>query len=457
MSATWPTRDCPLLLRDAAQLEPEAEVLLDRHLGVERVVLEHHRDVAVARSEVGDVAVADQDSSLGDLLEPGDHAQKGRLAAPGRADEHHELAVMDVERDVVDRLDPVRIDLRRFLEPDAAHQAGACRPVERVTDAVAVGSGADAVRGKQKRADDGLDVGVHGRRLGHPVMDRGTEQRGGVPENAAEEDERERLPELPGALGRHASVVAGPAADVAHDVAGDDVAPFRLVEDGGGEARPLGHRRQAVVDAREDVEQVLRARPVPELERAREHRGGRCEPEHVPPDRRERLGAERVRARRIGPEAEMEDLAGGVPRADGAVGADHRRDSDPVIRPAAKRPDPVVDDHRLTQKLEAPCQLLAEEDEVLGPVGAGEAEGGGGEVGRRGARGRERLVAGPHDLDEGRLGLGVVDICRPGVAPPEHGPVAVRDEGVRLRVAAVDAEEERARAATQAACSRSGR
>ena len=39
----------PLRLRHAAQLEPEAEVLLDRHLRVERVVLEHHRDVAVAR------------------------------------------------------------------------------------------------------------------------------------------------------------------------------------------------------------------------------------------------------------------------------------------------------------------------------------------------------------------------------------------------------------------------
>ena len=224
---------------------------------------------------------------------------------------------------------------------------------------------------------------------------------------------------------------------------------FRLVEDGGGEPRPLGHRRQAVVDAREDVEQVLRARPVPELERARQHRGGRCEPEHVPPDRRERLGAECVRARRIGPEAEVEDLAGGVPRADRAVRADHRRDSDPVIRPAAKRPDRVVDDHRLTQKPEPPRQLLAEEDEVLGPVGAGEAEGGGGEVGRRGARGRERLVAGPHDLDEGRLRARTLWMSAVPASPrPSTVPSPSVTRAMRLRVAAVDAEEERARSAS---------
>ena len=41
-------------------------------------------------------------------------------------------------------------------------------------------------------------------------------------EDAAEEDERERLPELPGAFGRHAGVVTGSAADAVHDVAGDD-------------------------------------------------------------------------------------------------------------------------------------------------------------------------------------------------------------------------------------------
>ena len=50
---------------------------------------------------VRDVAVADEDGALVDLLEPGEHPQRGRLAAARRADEDHELAVLDVEVEVV--------------------------------------------------------------------------------------------------------------------------------------------------------------------------------------------------------------------------------------------------------------------------------------------------------------------------------------------------------------------
>jgi hypothetical protein len=36
------------------------------------------------------------------VLQPGDDAQQGRLAAAGRADEDHELAVLDVQVDALD-------------------------------------------------------------------------------------------------------------------------------------------------------------------------------------------------------------------------------------------------------------------------------------------------------------------------------------------------------------------
>ena len=52
---------CDLVLRRPPHLEPVAEVLADGHVRVERVALEDHRDVAMARGEVGDVAVADRD------------------------------------------------------------------------------------------------------------------------------------------------------------------------------------------------------------------------------------------------------------------------------------------------------------------------------------------------------------------------------------------------------------
>ena len=52
---------------------------------------------------------------LGDVLEAGEHAQRRRLAAAGRADEHEELAVGDVDVQIVDRSRVVEA-LRDVLE-----------------------------------------------------------------------------------------------------------------------------------------------------------------------------------------------------------------------------------------------------------------------------------------------------------------------------------------------------
>jgi hypothetical protein len=88
---------------------------------VERVALEHHRDVAVLRGDVVDHAVADPDLARGGVLEPSHHAQRGRLARPRRADEDGEAAVRDLERELVDGLGAVREDLADPLECDAGH------------------------------------------------------------------------------------------------------------------------------------------------------------------------------------------------------------------------------------------------------------------------------------------------------------------------------------------------
>ena len=64
---------------------------------IERVILEHHRDVAIGRLDLVDDAAADIDLAAGDGLEPRDHPQQRRLAAAGGADQHAELAVADFE------------------------------------------------------------------------------------------------------------------------------------------------------------------------------------------------------------------------------------------------------------------------------------------------------------------------------------------------------------------------
>ena len=60
--------------RELTQLEAESHLIEKRHVRVERVVLENHRDATVLRLHVVDDAVADLDGAAGDLLEAGEHA-----------------------------------------------------------------------------------------------------------------------------------------------------------------------------------------------------------------------------------------------------------------------------------------------------------------------------------------------------------------------------------------------
>jgi hypothetical protein len=103
------------------QLEAEREVVPDRHVWVKRVALEHHRDVPLLRREVVDDLVADPQLAVADLLEARDHAERGRLAAARRPDEDHQLAVLDREAQVEDRLGAVVVHLLHVGELDLGH------------------------------------------------------------------------------------------------------------------------------------------------------------------------------------------------------------------------------------------------------------------------------------------------------------------------------------------------
>ena len=110
-----------LVPRRLAHAQAVAEVLAHGHVRVERVALEHHRDVAFARRELRHVAGVDRDRALGDVLQPGDHPEQGGLAAAGRADEHEELAALDLEGDVVDGDDASAEHLAHMVEQDSGH------------------------------------------------------------------------------------------------------------------------------------------------------------------------------------------------------------------------------------------------------------------------------------------------------------------------------------------------
>ena len=88
--------------------------------GIERVVLEHHGDVAIRGIELVDDRAADRDLARRDVLQAGDHAQQRALAAARGADEDDELAVGDVEVDAVHDRD-LAIRLADPVETDPGH------------------------------------------------------------------------------------------------------------------------------------------------------------------------------------------------------------------------------------------------------------------------------------------------------------------------------------------------
>ena len=104
-----------LRLGDLLQLEGEGHVIINGHVGIERVVLEDHGDVAVLRGDVVHELAVDIKFTLGDLFQTGDHAERRGFAAAGRADEDDEFLVLDVEVELLHGDDALLGDLKVVL------------------------------------------------------------------------------------------------------------------------------------------------------------------------------------------------------------------------------------------------------------------------------------------------------------------------------------------------------
>ena len=110
-----------LRLRGPAFAEAVGEVVVDGHVRVERIVLEHHGDVPVRGLDVVDHAPADLDLALGDGLQARDHAQKRGLAAAARPDQDNEFAIGDVERDAFHGLHAAWISFSDLIDAEFGH------------------------------------------------------------------------------------------------------------------------------------------------------------------------------------------------------------------------------------------------------------------------------------------------------------------------------------------------
>jgi hypothetical protein len=90
-----------LVLRRLLHPQTEGHVLEHGHVREDRVVLEHHGEAAPARRKAAHVVAADHDAAGILPLEACDDAQKRGLAAARRPQQGDELAVADVQRDLL--------------------------------------------------------------------------------------------------------------------------------------------------------------------------------------------------------------------------------------------------------------------------------------------------------------------------------------------------------------------
>ena len=110
-------RRVDLRLRSATNCQRIGDVGEHRHMRIESVGLEDHRDVTVLRQHLGDVAFANQDAAGAHLFQTCDHTQRSRLAGAGSAKKDEKFAVLDFEVEALDDVDRAErfVDV---LEPD---------------------------------------------------------------------------------------------------------------------------------------------------------------------------------------------------------------------------------------------------------------------------------------------------------------------------------------------------
>ena len=82
------------------KFQTERHVVINGHVGIERVVLEYHRDVSVLGNNVVYELAVDVKFTAGDFFQTCDHTKRRRFTATGRTYQYDEFLVSDVQSEV---------------------------------------------------------------------------------------------------------------------------------------------------------------------------------------------------------------------------------------------------------------------------------------------------------------------------------------------------------------------
>ncbi len=139
-------------LGQAFLLQPEGDVLLHAHMRKQRVRLEHHVDRALVRRQRVDGLTIQDDAPLGRPLEAGKAAQQRGFAAARTTEQREDLALANLQADVVDRDEAVELLADRVDAQVAAVASGevglrgglgGCHSTSRLRNACATTANAD--------------------------------------------------------------------------------------------------------------------------------------------------------------------------------------------------------------------------------------------------------------------------------------------------------------------------
>ncbi len=83
--------------RRVFQHEREAHIVGNRHMRIERIILEYHGDIAFLGAQVIDHTRTNGDFTIADFLKSCDHAQERGFSAARRADEYDKFAVFNID------------------------------------------------------------------------------------------------------------------------------------------------------------------------------------------------------------------------------------------------------------------------------------------------------------------------------------------------------------------------
>ena len=87
--------------RDFADAQRVLDVVANRHMLEERVVLENEAGITLLWQQMRHIAIVEDHPAMVDPGQPSDHPQHGALAAAARTQQHEELAIGNFERNIV--------------------------------------------------------------------------------------------------------------------------------------------------------------------------------------------------------------------------------------------------------------------------------------------------------------------------------------------------------------------